>query len=105
MGVILAPVDIEDPSLAILRKACGLAHDLGDSLTLLYVYELPSYAYAEGTVLPATLPRRIEAAARDALEGAAAQLGGSGVSIEVRVEHGGHPAETIARCAASSVAT
>ena len=99
MGAILAPVDIEDPSTTVLRKACELARAFGEPLTLLYVYALPTYASGEGTLVPFNLAKRIEAAARGALEDLRTGLRVDDLPIGLRVEPGGHPAETIARCA------
>jgi nucleotide-binding universal stress UspA family protein len=48
---ILCPTDFSECSLAVLDDAIGLAQRFEAKLTLIHVYQLPAYSFAEPTLL------------------------------------------------------
>jgi len=65
---LLVPLDFEEPSQHALEAAIELARRFGSQLTLLHVYEVPSYVYAQPGTLGVDLAGPIADAAREVLE-------------------------------------
>jgi nucleotide-binding universal stress UspA family protein len=65
---LLVPVDFGAPSEHALGAAVDLARRFGSRITLVHVYEIPSYAYGGMTFATADLLGPIEAAAREHLD-------------------------------------
>jgi nucleotide-binding universal stress UspA family protein len=85
---ILVPHDFSETAEKAFGLALALAAKLGASLTLLHVYEVPSYAFAEGVPLPVSLTEEIAAAARSALEVLAGRAAQEGVPIATLLRQG-----------------
>jgi nucleotide-binding universal stress UspA family protein len=71
---ILAPTDFGESSLRAMRVAVDLANRLGAHLTVVHVYEIPSYSYAGSGFTAVDLLTPIEDAARKELERTLAEV-------------------------------
>jgi nucleotide-binding universal stress UspA family protein len=90
---ILAPVDGSECACRAARFAVELARDLGASVTLMYVFDAPSWAVA-GMVAKGDLERTKEHVARGSFDAAALALGEQGRDVRHHIDIG-HPAERI----------
>lgn len=70
---ILVPHDFSDTAEKALGYALDLAERLGSRVTILHVYEVPTYAFPEGPTLTLEMVSEIERAAAIALDGVAAR--------------------------------
>jgi nucleotide-binding universal stress UspA family protein len=66
---ILCPVDFSETSDRALEYGLGLAERLGAEITVLHVYQMPSYALAEGTLeLPPYLADELKSGLKERLD-------------------------------------
>ncbi|MCK6588757.1 MAG: universal stress protein [Polyangiaceae bacterium] len=93
---ILVPTDFSSFADQALEVAVRLVSDFNASLTLMHVWELPTYVYAELTYAPIDLLTPVESAARAQLHEALAKLKKQ-VPDAKAVLHGGFPPEEILR--------
>ena len=91
---ILVGTDFSTHSTAALDYAVSLAERLGASLTVLHVYELPSYAYPDVAVpVPPEMEREIAKAATHSIHAACERAAKRGVKLEALVVRGSAWAE------------
>ena len=91
---ILVATDFSAPSTAALDYATALAERLGASLTVLHVYDLPSYSYPGVAVpVPPEMEREIVKAATHSIHAACERAAKRGVKIEPLVARGAPWAE------------
>jgi nucleotide-binding universal stress UspA family protein len=96
---ILVPTDFSTPSEVALRYAVGLARELGATLTILHVYQLPNYILPDGTVLLARAETTTQIAERtDAALDRCRRFVGDTVPAATQTAEGA-PAEQIVRAA------
>jgi universal stress protein A len=96
---ILVPTDFSEHSEGALRYACELARQLGASLTILHVYQVPGFTLPEGVILggPQELSSVLESVDRD-LQRVRTLAFDLGVEAESQSVCGG-PSEEICRFA------
>ena len=81
--------DFSAPSAAALDYAVSLAEALGASVTVLHVYELPSFAYSGVAVpVPAEMEREIVKGATSSIHAACERAVKRGVKLESLVVQG-----------------
>jgi nucleotide-binding universal stress UspA family protein len=96
---LLVPTDFSPPSEAALGYAVGLARDLGATITILHVYQLPNYVFPDGTVLLARAETTAQIAERtDAALERSRRSVGEAVAVATQTAEG-PPAEEIVRAA------
>lgn len=94
---ILAPVDFSETSNVALDYAAGLAKRLAVPLVMLHTYEVPSFAFPEGSYIPsADDAARIADAAQRSLDKAVTTLAAQGVNVSSRLRMGTAATEIVA---------
>ena len=101
MGVsfqrILVPVDFSEPSKAALEAAIEIGSRVpGAEITVMHVYGVPVYAYAEGTMMPPAVLAELSTAAQDAVRQLCDRYRNRGVALRP-VSELGTPADIVAR--------
>jgi len=86
---LVVGTDFSDSASHALDYAVTFAKSAGAKITLVHVYELPTYTYPDALV-PASpeMTREIEEAARKSTDAACARYAGSGVPMEAVVREG-----------------
>jgi nucleotide-binding universal stress UspA family protein len=97
---ILVATDFSPCARAALDMAVDLAAAKHASILLLHVYELPTYALPDGSILnlDGMAIERIDRAVDEQLQAERQRVAKSGIAIAVE-RADGHPADTIARLA------
>ena len=86
---ILVATDFSAPATAALDYAVSLAERLGASVTVLHVYELPTYAYPDVAVpVPPEMEREIVKGATHSLHAACERFTKRGVKLDALVVRG-----------------
>lgn len=94
---ILAPVDFSETSDVAVDYAAGLAKRLSVPLVLLHTYEVPSFAFPEGSYIPsADDAARIADAAQRSLDKAVQALAAQGLDVSSRLRMGAAATEIVA---------
>lgn len=79
---ILVPIDFHEGSAELLDRAVELARQLGATITVAHVWQVPVYGFPIGASLPAVdLGQAIEASAKRALDELVATRSGGGVTL------------------------
>jgi nucleotide-binding universal stress UspA family protein len=73
---ILIAHDFGETAEQALAFGLGLAEKLGARVTLVHVYELPTFGFPDGPAMSAQMAGQIERAARTALDAVAMRVGG-----------------------------
>lgn len=85
---LLVPHDFSDTAQHAMDLGLELARKLGASVTVMHVYELPSYGFPDGPAMTADMAGRIEHVARRALEGVAGRARDAGVDVQSVLRQG-----------------
>jgi nucleotide-binding universal stress UspA family protein len=85
---ILVPYDFGEPAEAALAYALALVEKLGARVTLLHVYEVPTYGYAEMMAVAVEFAAEIQRRAVESLEKIARQARRPSVELDTKVERG-----------------
>jgi nucleotide-binding universal stress UspA family protein len=85
---ILVPHDFGEAGEPVLVYALMVAEKFGARVTLVHAYERPVYGYPESLVEDFDFETKIDTAARKALEGVAARICSSGVTIAALLRRG-----------------
>lgn len=94
---ILAPIDFSETSNAALEYAAGFAKRLGVPVVVMHAYEVPSFAFPEGSYIPsADDAARIADAAQRSLDKATKSLTDQGVQATSKLKMGGPATEIVA---------
>jgi nucleotide-binding universal stress UspA family protein len=85
---ILVPHDFSETAAAALAMALDLAEKLRARVTILHVYEVPTYVFPESVVATADLVGQIRGAAEEALAGIQERSQRPGVQVDTSLRQG-----------------
>lgn len=92
---ILVPHDFSETADGALRYALDLAERLEAAVTVVHVYDVPSYGFPEGIALSVQMEQTIATAARTALDNIAVRARRPGVDVEHVLRRGAAWSEII----------
>lgn len=94
---ILAPIDFSESSTIALEYAADLAARLSVPLVVLHAYEVPSFAFPEGSYIPSPEEAaRIADAAQRSLDKATKPIADKGVQVTAKLRIGSAQSEIVA---------